>query len=63
LNPEKKIFEIDQEMSSVEPSEILLIDDSRNNLMAVDQLGWHAIWFNDNDPTDSIARIKSALDL
>jgi FMN phosphatase YigB (HAD superfamily)/DNA-binding Xre family transcriptional regulator len=63
LKPEKKIFEIALEKSGHLPSEMLLIDDSRGNLVAADKLGWHVIWFNDTDPRDSIARIKTALEI
>ena len=63
LKPEKKIFEIAEQKANSAASEILLIDDSRSNLAAADKLGWHVIWFNDTDPKDSIARIKTALEL
>ncbi len=63
LKPEKKIFEIAEQKANSAANEILLIDDSRSNLAAADKLGWHVIWFNDTDPKDSIARIKTALEL
>jgi HAD superfamily hydrolase (TIGR01509 family) len=63
LKPELKIFQIAEKMSGASGNETLLIDDSRSNLAAADKLGWHVIWFNDTDSKDSIARIKTALEL
>jgi FMN phosphatase YigB (HAD superfamily)/DNA-binding Xre family transcriptional regulator len=63
MKPELKVFQIAEQMSGLTAHEILLIDDSRSNLVAADKLGWHVIWFNDNDPKDSIQRIKTALEL
>jgi HAD superfamily hydrolase (TIGR01509 family) len=63
LKPELKIFQIAETMSGASGNETLLIDDSRSNLAAADKLGWHVIWFNDTDSKDSIARIKTALEL
>ena len=63
LKPELKIFQIAEKMSGASGNETLLIDDSRSNLTAADKLGWHVIWFNDTDSKDSIARIKTALEL
>lgn len=63
LKPEKKIFEIALDKSEFLASETLLIDDSRSNLAAADRLGWHVIWFNDTDPKDSIARVRTALEI
>jgi len=63
LKPELKMFQIAEKMAGVSAKEILLIDDSRNNLAAADKLEWHVIWFNDTDPKDSIQRIKTALEV
>lgn len=62
IKPEPTIFEIAQERSGVEPHEILLIDDSRSNLMAAEKLGWHVMWFDDYRPDVSSERIKTALE-
>ncbi len=60
--PESKIYEVAQELASVEPGELLLIDDTRANLVAADRAGWHITWFDELQPEDSIARIKKALE-
>jgi FMN phosphatase YigB (HAD superfamily) len=62
IKPEPKIYELAQERAHVEPHEILLVDDSRTNLMAAERMGWHVLWFDDFHPEESIARIKASLE-
>ena len=62
IKPEEQIYQKAQELASVEASEILLIDDTRPNLVAADRAGWHTVWFDEMDPEDSITRVKSALE-
>jgi HAD superfamily hydrolase (TIGR01509 family) len=61
VKPEPQIYEIAQAKAGVEPSEILLIDDGRTNLMAADRLGWHVLWFDDFRPEESLERVRQAL--
>ena len=61
IKPEKKIYEIAMALAGVKPEEILLVDDSRPNLMAAEKLGWKVLWFDDYRPADSVGRIRSAL--
>jgi FMN phosphatase YigB (HAD superfamily) len=62
IKPESKIYEIAQQQSGVDPQEILLIDDSRVNLMAAERLGWHVLWFDDSRPEESVERVRQALE-
>jgi FMN phosphatase YigB (HAD superfamily)/DNA-binding Xre family transcriptional regulator len=62
IKPNPKIYEIAQTKAGCPASEILLVDDSRSNLMAAERLGWHVLWFDDFNPTESIKRIKSVLE-
>lgn len=62
IKPEPKIYELAQTQAAVKPEEILLVDDSRSNLMAAQKFGWHVLWFDDYRPEESIARIKSSLE-
>lgn len=62
IKPEKKIYEIATQRAHCKPEEILLIDDSRTNLMAAEHLGWHVLWFDDYRPKESIARIRKTLE-
>jgi len=61
IKPEPQIYKIAQDQANCPPSEILLIDDSRTNLMAAEKLGWHVLWFDDYNSQESIARIKKTL--
>lgn len=62
IKPEKKIYQVAAEHANVKPEEILLIDDSRTNLMAAEHLGWHVLWFDDYRTKESIARIRKTLE-
>ncbi len=62
IKPESKIYEIAQERADCLPGEILLVDDSRVNLMAAERLGWHVLWFDDSRPQESVDRVREALE-
>lgn len=62
IKPEAKIYEAALEKAGCRPSEILLVDDERVNLMAAEKQGWHVLWFDDYRVEESIARIKNALE-
>lgn len=63
IKPEKKIYEIASQRAGVPAEQILLVDDSRANLMAAEHLGWKVIWFDDYRIDESVVRIKQALEL
>ena len=63
LKPESKIYEIATERAGEKPGEILLVDDSRANLMAADKFGWHVLWFDDYHATESARNVQQALAL
>ncbi len=62
IKPEKKVYEIAEGLSGVKASEILLVDDSRTNVMAAEKMGWHVLWFDDFRVNESVERIKAALE-
>jgi HAD superfamily hydrolase (TIGR01509 family) len=62
VKPEAKIYEIAESKAGVASAEILLVDDSRSNLMAAEKMGWHVLWFDDYDPDESIPKIKQSLE-
>lgn len=62
IKPEQRMYDIAAEHAGVAPHEILLVDDSRANLMAAEHLGWHVLWFDDYRPDESIQRITSTLE-
>lgn len=61
IKPEARIYEIATQKAGCAPSEILLVDDARTNLMAAEKQGWHVLWFDDYRPDESIARIRDSL--
>lgn len=62
IKPETRVYEIAAEKAGVPPEEILLIDDSRMNLMAADKLGWHVLWFDDSRMEESADRAREVLE-
>lgn len=63
IKPDAHIFEIAAEAAGVPPEDILLVDDSRANLMAAEGMGWHTLWFDDFRPTESVDKIKELLEV
>lgn len=61
IKPDPEIYKKAQELASVDPSEILFIDNERPNLTEADRLGWQTLRFNEMDPEGSIAKAKEAL--
>ncbi|HEX7963756.1 MAG TPA: HAD-IA family hydrolase [Candidatus Saccharimonadales bacterium] len=62
IKPESKIYEIAAERARTPAPEILLVDDSRMNLMAAEKLGWHVLWFDDYRPDESAQRVRASLE-
>lgn len=62
IKPELKVYEIAQERAGCPPEEILLIDDSRVNLMAAEKQNWRVLWFDDSRVEESTARVREALE-
>ena len=62
IKPEPGIYEAAQHYTNCDPSEVLLVDDSRANIMAAEKFGWHVLWFDDYRPEESSARVRSALE-
>ncbi len=62
IKPEEAIFKKAAELAKVDPESILLVDDNSSNLMAACKMGWHSLWFDDYQPTESAARIRQALE-
>jgi FMN phosphatase YigB (HAD superfamily)/DNA-binding XRE family transcriptional regulator len=62
IKPEARMYEVAQAQANCPPEEILLIDDSRVNLMAAEKLGWHVLWFDEVRPEESVERVRAALE-
>ncbi len=62
IKPEAAIYDKAQALTGCSPAEILLVDDSRTNLMAAERQGWKVLWFDDYRPEESAARVRTALE-
>lgn len=62
IKPDKKIYEIATERAGVPAEEILLIDDTRTNLVPAEWLGWKVLLFDDYQMDVSIAKLREALE-
>jgi FMN phosphatase YigB (HAD superfamily)/DNA-binding XRE family transcriptional regulator len=62
IKPEAKIYQAAEAKTHCPASEILLVDDSRANLMAAEKQGWHVLWFDDYRPEESAERVRAALE-
>lgn len=62
IKPEEAMYTEAEERSSCQPNEILLVDDSRSNIMAAEKHDWRVLWFDDYRPEESVKRIKKALE-
>ncbi len=63
IKPERKIYEVAQAQANVPAEEILLVDDSRTNIMAAEHMGWKVLWFDDFRPDESVVRVRQSLEL
>ncbi len=61
IKPDPKIFKIAEQRAQVKPQEILLIDDTRNNLTAAENAGWHVLWFDYANPEESVEQVRQTL--
>lgn len=61
IKPESHIYQVAAKRANTKPENILLIDDSRPNLMAAQHLGWHVLWFDDYRPEETAKSIKDIL--
>lgn len=62
IKPEPKMYEIATQRAGCPADEILLIDDSRANLMAAEKAGWHVLWFDDSRADEAAERVREVLE-
>lgn len=62
IKPEQQIYQTAQAVAGVDGSQILLVDDSRANLMAAEKSDWHVLWFDDYRPGESQAKVRQTLE-
>lgn len=61
IKPDPDIFAIASKAAGVKPEEIMLIDDTRVNLVAAGKLGWHTMTFDALHPEEALVSISTAL--
>lgn len=62
IKPEPEIFHAAANAAKCPPDQILLVDDSRTNIMAAEKAGWHVLWFDDYHPEEASERVREALE-
>jgi len=62
IKPESEIFEIAQQRAGCPAEEILLIDDTRANVMAAEKQGWKVLWFDDARLDEAMERVREVLE-
>lgn len=62
IKPEPEIYMLATKEAGVDSKSLLLVDDSRSNLMAAARQGWHVLWFDDYNPEESVQRVLKALE-
>jgi FMN phosphatase YigB (HAD superfamily) len=63
IKPQPEAFRHAAELAGAPADEILLIDDSRPNVVAAEQQGWHVSWFDGYRADESAERARMALEL
>lgn len=63
IKPEERAYEIAQERAGCAAGEILLVDDTRTNIVAAQQAGWHVLLYDGASSEDSMRRLAATLEL
>jgi FMN phosphatase YigB (HAD superfamily)/DNA-binding XRE family transcriptional regulator len=63
IKPEAEIFELAQSKTGLAAEDLLLIDDTRENVAQAESMGWHVLWFDYAQPDESVEQVKMALDM
>ncbi len=61
IKPDPIIYDLATRKALIEPAKILLIDDTKANLVAAEKKGWHVIWFDYANPEETSETIKQVL--
>ena len=63
IKPDPAIYSLAQERSGLPADKILLVDDTRENVVTAESLDWHVLWFDYSRPEDSVEQVRMALEL
>lgn len=61
IKPDDAIYEMATAAAGLDPSQILFIDDSRDNIKAAERLGWRVLWFDAFRAMEGSERIRETL--
>lgn len=62
IKPEEEIYKVALAQSNYQPNEILLVDDTRVNVMTAEDHGWNVLWFDILRPEESANRLRKVLE-
>jgi HAD superfamily hydrolase (TIGR01509 family) len=62
IKPDPAIFKLASERAQVPPENLLLVDDTRENVATAEELGWHVLWFDYARPEESVDQVEMALE-
>jgi HAD superfamily hydrolase (TIGR01509 family) len=63
IKPEAEFYKYAQDKTGVYPQEILLVDNSKENIDKAKELGWQVGWYDVTNPRESIVNIRQILGL
>jgi putative hydrolase of the HAD superfamily len=63
VKPETELYEYAEKKAGYSSQEILLIDNSSENISKARELGWQAVWYDVGNPQKSVVEIRQALGL
>lgn len=62
IKPNSSIFELATQKAQIQPDKILLIDDTKANLVSANKNGWRVMWFDYARPQECVDNIKKVLE-
>ncbi len=63
IKPEPEIFNYAAKQADYLPQNLLLVDDTRENVATAEALGWHVLWFDYAQPDESVEQVKMSLEM
>jgi putative hydrolase of the HAD superfamily len=63
IKPDPAIFKLARDRASLPESQLLLVDDTRENIAQAESMGWHVLWFDYAQPDESVEQVEMALDM
>lgn len=61
IKPEKKVYEMAQKAAGVKATEILFVDDNKDNIIAANEFGWQTVRFDRFHADEGVEKIKEII--